>query len=120
MLVKRTVWLLYQKRIYIISPEGLISLLKTEPHKSFAEEPVMSIVAQPAAAIEMAAKYICNFHCGRCPMMVVSFSCPSECNLDTVAWQCWIYYFQSLADKGGNAAQQGVSSPRGDSPANSA
>jgi len=69
----------------------------------------MRNVTRPDAAIEMAAKYICNHHCGRCPMLVVKFPCPAECGLDTLAWQCWISYFQNLADKMGEAARQAPS-----------
>ncbi len=79
----------------------------------------MPAVTRPAAAIEIAAKYICNHHFGRCPMMVVKFTCPATCSLDTVAWQCWIKYFQNLADKAVEAAQQNHS-PQHDPPANPA
>lgn len=58
----------------------------------------MQTVTRLVATIEMAAKYVCNHHCGRCPMLVVKSPCPAECNLDTVAWQCWISYFQNMAD----------------------
>jgi hypothetical protein len=69
----------------------------------------MPTVTRPSAAIEIAAKYICNHHCGRCPMLVVKFPCPAECGLDTLAWQCWISYFQNLADKMAEAARQAPS-----------
>lgn len=74
----------------------------------------MHTVTRPAAAIEMAAKYICNHHCGRCPMLVVKFPCPTECSLDTVAWQCWISYFQKLAETTDEAAGLRRSSSRHD------
>jgi len=60
----------------------------------------------PTAALEMAAKYVCNAHCGRCPQMVLTFPCPCDCNLETRAWQCWINYFQSQAGKAEKAAPQ--------------
>ncbi|MHB8808580.1 MAG: hypothetical protein ACYC9M_01015 [Desulfobulbaceae bacterium] len=80
----------------------------------------MPTATRPAAAIEMAAKYICNHHCGRCPMLVVKFPCPGECGLDTLAWQCWISYFQNLADKAGEAARRSTSSQHDPAPANAA
>ncbi|MFZ5798715.1 MAG: hypothetical protein ACYCYR_12645 [Desulfobulbaceae bacterium] len=76
-------------------------------------------IKRPAAAMEMAAKYICNHHCGRCPLLVVKFPCPGECTLDTVAWQCWITYFQRLAERtataegGRGGAVGGEHSPAG-------
>lgn len=61
----------------------------------------MSALTMSAAAMEMAAKYICNHHCGRCPMLIVQFPCPAECSLDTLAWQCWISYFHTMAERAG-------------------
>ena len=78
----------------------------------------MPTVTLPAAAMEMAAKYICNHHCGRCPMLVVKSPCPAECGLDTLAWQCWIIYFQGLADKADETPVQSGSSRNYTSPAN--
>ncbi|MHB8789685.1 MAG: hypothetical protein ACYDBT_07365 [Desulfobulbaceae bacterium] len=78
----------------------------------------MPTITRPAAVMEMAAKYICNHHCGRCPLLVVKSPCPTECSLDTVAWQCWIRYFQDLADKADNTAGQSGSSRNDTSPAN--
>lgn len=77
----------------------------------------MPTVTRPAAAIEMAAKYICNHHCGRCPMLVVKFPCPAECGLETLAWQCWISYFQNLAAKADETRGQNGSSRNATSPA---
>jgi hypothetical protein len=67
----------------------------------------MPTETRSAATIEMAAKYICNHHCGRCPLLVVKFPCPAECSLDTLAWHCWISYFQSLAEKAAEQAPAG-------------
>jgi hypothetical protein len=80
----------------------------------------MPTVTRPTAAVVMAAKYICNHHCGRCPMLVVGSPCPAECNLDTMAWQCWIKYFQGLADKADKAAEQSGSFHNDTSPATAA
>jgi hypothetical protein len=44
-------------------------------------------------ALEKAAKHICTARCGRCPNVVEQYPCPKECNLDTVAWECWAQYF---------------------------
>ncbi|HBI15307.1 MAG TPA: hypothetical protein DDY20_07310 [Desulfobulbaceae bacterium] len=71
----------------------------------------MPNVTRQAAVIEMAAKYICNHHFGLCPMMVVKFCCPAKCSLDTLAWHCWIKYFQNLANKAAGTAQQNRSLP---------
>jgi hypothetical protein len=70
--------------------------------------------------MEMAAKYICNHHCGRCPMLVVASPCPAECSLDTLAWQCWIRYFQGLAGKTDETVRKSGSAISDPSPANAA
>lgn len=46
-------------------------------------------------AFERAAKYICTIQCGRCPMIVEKFPCPKTCDLETLAWQCWMAYFRT-------------------------
>jgi hypothetical protein len=48
-----------------------------------------------ATTLEKAAKYICNTLDGLCPMMAEKFTCPTECNLDTLPWQCWISFFKN-------------------------
>ncbi|OGQ86400.1 MAG: hypothetical protein A2512_05540 [Deltaproteobacteria bacterium RIFOXYD12_FULL_56_24] len=44
-------------------------------------------------ALEKAAKHICTARCGRCPHVVEQYPCPKECNLDTIAWECWMQFF---------------------------
>ncbi len=55
--------------------------------------------------LERAAKYICTFMDGMCPMAVESYPCPTHCTVDTVPWRCWISYFseqRSAAGQGEN------------------
>ena len=53
--------------------------------------------------LEKAAKYICNVKCGLCPMVVEGTPCFQKCGLDTLPWQCWLFYFKELAAKAGPA-----------------
>jgi len=46
------------------------------------------------AVLEKAAKYICNFRDGLCPMVVENFSCTWACSQDTQPWRCWIELFR--------------------------
>lgn len=48
-------------------------------------------------AFEKAAKYICTYRCGLCPMVVEQFTCPKECDLETLAWQCWMIFFRTIS-----------------------
>ena len=54
-------------------------------------------------ALEKAAKYICTYHCGKCPLVVENFPCPGQCTLETIAWHCWVAYFQ---EKGPGTGEQ--------------
>lgn len=54
-------------------------------------------LAEPA--LERAAKYICTLKCGRCPAVEEGFPCPTVCDLETLAWQCWqVFFFQQALD----------------------
>ncbi|MDA8418940.1 MAG: hypothetical protein M0Z90_07910 [Desulfobacteraceae bacterium] len=44
-------------------------------------------------SLEKAAKYICTFLDGLCPMAAEAYPCPQECGLDTIPWECWMFYF---------------------------
>jgi hypothetical protein len=46
------------------------------------------------AVLEKAAKYICNFREGLCPMVVEGFSCKRPCTEETLPWHCWIELFR--------------------------
>ena len=46
-------------------------------------------------ALTKAAKYVCTLKCGRCPMIVEGFACPTKCSLSTIPWQCWLAYFKT-------------------------
>ena len=48
-------------------------------------------------ALEKAAKHICTARSGLCPHMVEQYPCPSDCTLDTTAWECWAQYFLDQA-----------------------
>lgn len=49
------------------------------------------------AALEKAAKYLCTIRCGLCPHVVEQYPCPTDCNLDTQVWECWVSFFHSRA-----------------------
>lgn len=49
------------------------------------------------AALAKAAKYLCTIRCGLCPHVVEQFPCPVDCNLDTLAWECWVHFFRAQA-----------------------
>ncbi|MDF1577225.1 MAG: hypothetical protein RQ753_08160 [Desulfurivibrionaceae bacterium] len=51
------------------------------------------------ALLEKAAKYICNFREGLCPMVVEGFSCKWPCSEETLPWQCWIELFKEQLTK---------------------
>ena len=48
-------------------------------------------------ALEKAAKHICTARNGLCPHAVFQHPCPTDCTLDTVAWECWAQYFLDQA-----------------------
>lgn len=50
-----------------------------------------------ATALEKAAKYLCTIRCGLCPHVVEQYPCPVDCNLDTLAWECWVHFFHKRA-----------------------
>ena len=49
------------------------------------------------AALEKAAKHICTARCALCPHAALQHPCPTECTLDTMAWECWMKYFLDQA-----------------------
>ena len=50
-----------------------------------------------STALEKAAKHICTSRSGLCPHVVEQYPCPSDCTLDTTAWECWAQYFLDQA-----------------------
>jgi hypothetical protein len=58
-------------------------------------------------ALENAAKYICNLKCGLCPLIAEGFNCEFDCNLETVPWKCWRFYFRQIALKGSETGKSG-------------
>ncbi len=44
------------------------------------------------SSLEKAAKYICTFLDGLCPMAAENYACPRECTTQTIPWECWILY----------------------------
>lgn len=48
-------------------------------------------------ALEKAAKHICTARSGLCPHVVEQYPSPSDCTLDTVAWECWMRFFLDRA-----------------------
>jgi hypothetical protein len=50
-----------------------------------------------ATALEKAAKYLCTIRRGLCPHVVEQYPCPVDCNLDTLAWECWVHFFRKRA-----------------------
>ena len=49
-------------------------------------------------ALEKAAKHICTARSGLCPHAVFQHPCPSDCTLDTIAWECWVRFFLDQAN----------------------
>jgi len=51
-----------------------------------------------ATALEKAAKHICTTRDGLCPHVVFQHPCPTDCTLDTIAWECWMRFFLDQAN----------------------
>lgn len=50
-----------------------------------------------STALEKAAKHICTTRCGLCPNAALQHPCPSDCTLETMAWECWVRFFLDQA-----------------------